>query len=370
MQGTGLGVARTIVVVLALVLIAASSMPLLETNAWWVRVLDFPRLHYLIGFVVLALLCTLLGCLRTSSGRVVLALIVLAAGYNVYKMYPYVPWRASSSLAAEACSEGSRLRVLSVNVQMGNHQADELLQLVGQHDPDLLFAMETDAWWNEQLAALGSRYSEQVDHFDNGEGDYFGLHLLSKFPLVDPEVRFLTRRDAPSVFTGIRLPNGERIDFFGIHPRPPTIDQSSLWRDTQILAAAAFARESEHPVVLAGDLNAVPWERVVRRALRVGDLIDPRAGRGYLASYNAEQPWFWWPLDHVLFQDELALLVLRRLPNVGSDHYPVLADLCLLPSAASQRAAPALEEGDLAEVSQTLQAGLRSGAPAPALLAE
>lgn len=364
----GLGVTRTIVAVVLLLLLAASLLPLLETNAWWVRVLDFPRLHYLIGSVALGLLYALLGGLRSAFGWVMIGVTGLGAAYNIYKLYVYVPWTPSMAVATASCPEGSRLRVLSVNVQMGNHQAEELLELVRRHEPDLFFAIETDAWWNEQLATLQSSFPDHVDHFDETGGDYFGLHLFSKYPLLDPEVRFLTRNDAPSVFTGIRLPGGDRIEFVGIHPKPPTIGQSSLWRDTQILAAASFAREVEHPVVIAGDLNAVPWENVVRRALRVGELIDPRPGRGYLATYDAGQPWFWWPLDHILFHDEFALLTMARLPAFGSDHYPVLADLCHLPAMAAEQSALALEDGDLAEVRQTLEEGLRLGAIELAIL--
>ncbi|WP_376742211.1 hypothetical protein [Pseudorhizobium tarimense] len=37
---------------------------------------------------------------------------------------------------------------------------------------------------------------------------------------------------------------------------------------------------------MAGDFNAVPWERVTRRAMRIGDLLDPRIGRGALSTYD------------------------------------------------------------------------------------
>jgi endonuclease/exonuclease/phosphatase (EEP) superfamily protein YafD len=242
----GLGVTRTIVAVVLLLLLAASLLPLLETSDWWVRVLDFPRLHYLIGLVALGLLYALLGGLRSAFGWVMIGVTGLGTAYNVYKLHVYVPWAPATAVAAASCPEDTRLRVLSVNVQMGNHHAKELLELVRRHEPDLFFAMETDAWWHKQLATLQSSYPEHVNHFDDTGGDYFGLHLFSKLPLLDPEVRFLTRKDAPSVLTGVRLQSGERIEFFGIHPRPPTINQSSLDRDTQISAAAALAREAEH----------------------------------------------------------------------------------------------------------------------------
>jgi endonuclease/exonuclease/phosphatase (EEP) superfamily protein YafD len=260
------------------------------------------------------------------------------------------------AVAAGSCPEDSRLRVLSVNVQMGNRRAEPLLELVRRHEPDLLFAMETDAWWNERLATLHPAFPHRIDHVGD---DYFGLHLLSKYPLVQPEVRFLSERDAPAALTGVLMPVGQRIEFYGIHPKPPTMAQPSTWRDAQTLATAMLARAAPGPVVVAGDLNAVPWERVVRRALRVGELLDPRVGRGYVATYDVQQPWFWWPLDQVLFQQEFALVGFERLPEIGSDHYPLLVELCHLPAAADRQAAPAPEAGDLAETRRALEAGLR-----------
>lgn len=353
---------RTVLVFAASLVAVASLLPLFETDVWWVRVLDFPRLHYVIGLVVIGAVYALIGGLRHAVGWAALGLMMLAAGYNVFKIHAYAPLVPEMAIATQACPEGSRLRVLIANVRLGNRHATALLELVGRHEPDLFFAMETDEWWDERLDALRPEFAYRVEHFDEAGSDHFGLHLFSKYPLVVPEVRFLTGKDAPAVFTGVRLPDGERIEFYGIHPRPPTMGQASTWRDAQILAAAMEARSAAKPVVVAGDLNAVPWERVVRRALRVGGLLDPRVGRGYVASYDAQQPWLWWPLDQVLFQDQFALLGLERLSAFGSDHYPILADLCHLRDAAERQAAPALNQGDLAEVRQTLEAGLRAEA--------
>ena len=64
-----------------------------------------------------------------------------------------------------------------------------------------------------------------------------------------------------------------------------------------------------------------------------------------------------------MYQDELALLGYRLPPAFGSDHLPVLAELCHAPAIAGPQAAPALEEGDLAEAERAIEAGLRAEAP-------
>lgn len=353
-QGT---IPRTILVGAALLLSAASLLPLVETNAWWVRFLDFPRVHYLVGLLVIAILYVLLGGFREILGWIAFGLMLLAAGYNLYKLHPYAPLMPKAAIEAETCPEGSRLRVLIANLQAGSNRSEAIIDIVRRHDPDLVLAMETDPWWNARLSVLDGAYPYNIGYVDQG---FFGIELFSKYPLDTPEIRFLTPNDAPSVFTRLRLPNGSRIAFYGIHPEPPMIGQASTWRDAQILAAAIEARAAKDPVVVAGDLNAVPWERVVRRAMRVGGLLDPRVGRGYLATYDTRQvPLLWWPLDQVLFQDEFAVTHFERLPEFGSDHYPLLAELCHLPAAAERQQAPVLVGDDLEEALAALETGLR-----------
>lgn len=352
--------ARAVVIAAGAIVAAASLLPFAETNAWWVRVLDFPRLQYALALLAVAVLYAVLGGPRRPVGWLTLGAMILAAGYNIYKLFPYMSPMPEMAVDVDSCPPGSRLRVLIANVQMGNREAEALIDIVARNQPDLFLAMETDEWWDRRLSELAPVFPHRVQHVDE---DYFGMHLLSKYPLGTPEVRFLASEDVPAIFTDVQLPDGAWIDFYGVHPRPPRAFQSSTYRDAQILAAALEARDSPRPAVVAGDLNAVPWERVLRRALRIGGLLDPRVGRGYYPTYDVEAPpVIRWPLDHVLHQDELALLGYRLPPAFGSDHLPVLAELCHIPALADRQAAPALEEGDLAKAERAIEAGLRAAA--------
>ena len=126
-------------------------------------------------------------------------------------------------------------------------------------------------------------------------------------------------------------------------------------RDAQLVLAALRASEAETPTVVAGDFNAVPWERTFRRTMRIGGLLDPRVGRGYMATYDALMPLYYWPLDHVLFTDEFGVSDFEIPPEFGSDHWAVSADLCHRPELANLQSAPALQDGDLEEAQTTLE---------------
>ena len=67
--------------------------------------------------------------------------------------------------------------------------------------------------------------------------DFYGLHLFSRFELVDPKVRFLIDDYVPSLRTGMRLPSGALIDFHGVHSKPPPHHDTAR-RDAELLLTA------------------------------------------------------------------------------------------------------------------------------------
>ncbi len=56
-------------------------------------------------------------------------------------------------------------------------------------------------------------------------------------------------------------------------------------------------------------------------------MLDPRIGRGLYNSFHAEYPFLRFPLDHVFHSNHFGLVELKRLPYIGSDHFPLLVVL-------------------------------------------
>ncbi|SFM81713.1 Uncharacterized conserved protein YafD, endonuclease/exonuclease/phosphatase (EEP) superfamily [Methylobacterium pseudosasicola] len=309
-------------VLVALALSAASLVPLIPTEWWWVRLLDFPRLPFAVGSVAVGL--ALLPFTRRAPRLTLaaLALVSLALAVNVWILWPYRP---TGGTRADECPVERRLSVMVANVQLGNRHAQPLVEAVGREEPDLFLAMETDAWWDAALKPV----QESMPHvLQRITGSYYGIHLYSRLPLVNGGIRHLAGQDTPAVVTGVTMRTGEVVDFVGVHPKPPQPWQSARGRDAQLYAAAAVLRDRVEPGVLAGDLNATPWEIAVERMARLSGLIDPRRGYGYVATWNAHSSWLRWPLDHVFHEGGFATLAVERLDAFGSDHFPYLVRLC------------------------------------------
>lgn len=177
----------------------------------------FPRLQ--IGIISLVVLTAMLILFRKRHPADYAAVVILlsALGYHAWKLVPYTALYSTMAVGVEQCASGSELKVLSANVQMTSHNPDTLLQIVRRADPDLFLALETNERWDRALAVLSGQMPYKVQHITS---NYFGMHLFSEFPLVDPEVRFFSDQNVPAILTRVRLPSGAFVRFFGIHPLP------------------------------------------------------------------------------------------------------------------------------------------------------
>ena len=335
-------IARWPLILLAAAGVAVTIIPEIPGNIWWVRYLDFPRIEILIACAAVWVL--LLAVSRGRASRVALLALAGAIAYQAYVLYPYTGFAPPNQIATETCAPGNRLRLLEVNVQMTNQHDSRLLNMVRQIDPDIAWFQEVDEWWLQNLAPLAATMPY---HIAQAQPNYFGAALFSRYKLLEPEVRFLTGSHDPSVFSGVQLPSNQTIRLYALHPRPPQEDQGTAERDAQILAAALAAHDDNQPHIVAGDLNAVPWEDVIDLAKRVGRFLDPRIGRGFYITWNAESPILKWPLDQILPGQSFTLTALRVLPEFGSDHRPYLAELCFNPAAAAWQSPPPMRSGDV-----------------------
>lgn len=327
----------------AIGLIVATTLPSVETTIWWIRYLDFPRLEFTILMLVVAFALIAMGPGRLGA----LAVLGLAGceAYNCTLLARFSTLADTQQIAARSCPAGNRLRLLEVNVRMNNRKADDLLAIVRQAKPDIAWFQEVDDWWADRLAPLAE---DMPNVIKKPLPDYFGVALMSRLRLVDPQIKELASSEDPSVFTGVELPSGQVIRLYAVHPRPPQFGQGTAERDAQLMAAALAARRDNAAHILAGDMNAVPWEEDIGRTERVGRFLDPRIGRGLYITWNATSWVLRWPLDQILPGQDFTLLSLAVLPAFGSDHRPYLAELCYDPAAGRDQSPPQLRPDDLA----------------------
>jgi endonuclease/exonuclease/phosphatase (EEP) superfamily protein YafD len=239
------------------------------------------------------------------------------------------------------------LSLLISNVLETNRDSGKLRDLIRRFDPDLVLLVETDAWWVEQLRELENTHQHLLQQ---PQTNTYGMLLYSRYPLIEPQVRFLVEDDVPSIDAGVRLPSGEEVWLRGTHPRPPAPGEStrSTERDAELMVIAKELRGRERPSIVVGDLNDVAWSRTNDLFQKISGLLDPRVGRGFYSTFNANWPFIRFPLDHAFVSGHFRLAAFEVLPHVGSDHFPVFVRLTLSSrsSADPNRGPPAATPGE------------------------
>lgn len=345
---------KTALSILGWIAVAGTLAPFLRTDKWWIRVFDFPRPQLLaLGLLAAVGLLATQKLDRMGAPTRALALLLLAAcGYQMYRILPYLPVLSPQVLATSDGSLRSPVSVLVANVLMSNRRAADFLEIVRREDPDIILAVETDEWWEKQLRPLETEYGSYLKcPLDNT----YGMLFYSRLELVHSEIRFLLEDDIPSVYARIRLPGGELVDFYGLHPEPPSTFQDTGERDAELLLVGREASSASHPVIVAGDLNDVAWSHTNRLFQRTSGLLDPRIGRGMYNTYHANLPFLRLPIDHVFHSADFHLVEMKRLEHFGSDHFPIFIQLDLEPGAEERQPAPQPDQEDVEEAEEMIE---------------
>ncbi len=316
-------IARTLFVatcwVLAILIVVVTFLPLSNTNAWWVRVMDFPRVQIaMVGGLVLFAALFLPG----TSRFLVPFLMIVACGYQLWRVFPYTPFAPLEMKLAEDGPDS--VKILASNVLMENDRHGALLQVIEQVDPDVLLLMETDQTWLDALEPALEGYSTVIRE---PKDNYYGMIFATRLPVDEARIVYLTSDDTPSAFAQLTAPGGVTFRFVGLHPQPPVPGVDTQDRDAQIYYAARFARKSGVPLVVAGDFNDVAWSDTSKTFKHVGQYLDPRIGRGFFSSFDAGRFYLRFPIDQLYVTDDVAVVSIKRRAHIGSDHFPMAATL-------------------------------------------
>lgn len=364
-------VAQWVTVALGVLAALLTLLSLFPGSHWIVRLWDFPRLQ--IGTVAAA--SAIVYASLFFGGKALewgfLAVTAATAVWQGRKIFPYTPLARTQVQRSTVGSVKGRsletrrhpsFRLLITNVLMENTRHDLLLRVIEDAAPDVVLAVETDHKWARALEPLERTYPHVVKQ---PQDNWYGMMLFSRLPLLEARCEFLVQDDIPSIHAVMELPGGVRVFLHGIHPRPPEPlrDQDSTPRDAElVIMGKVIGDADDRPTVVCGDLNDVAWSPTSELFIRLSGLLDPRRGRGFFNSYNAKNPVFRYPLDHVFHSNDFRLVELQRLPRIGSDHYPMLIELSYEPDAEVAQPEPETKPGDEERAEDRLEAQAEAAA--------
>ncbi|WP_405236734.1 endonuclease/exonuclease/phosphatase family protein [Lentisalinibacter orientalis] len=173
-----------------------------------------------------------------------------------------------------------------------------------------------------RLESLAEVYPHRLEAPRDGA---WGIALLSRHPIASGRVIRPAGIDSPAL-DAVLDTGGRQLRVLGIHPRSPISAGYTDERNAQLAAVADLVRESSGATLVCGDFNDTPFSPSFRAFKARAGVANAAAGQGYPATFPAGWLPVWVPIDHCVYRGGLVPVRVQSGPDVGSDHYPLVAE--------------------------------------------
>ena len=309
---------------LIFLLLTGSIINLLPTVTIWQEININAGGYYLVLHLVALLFFILLPKLLTKSlgdlGFYAVGGILIAFVFNYSA--PLIPYYYPAKVPAKELTPEQVAKksctVLFSNTLRTNPDVKPLRDLIDLMHPDIIAAVETSPDWIRDMH-LRDAYPFAIEKPSDG---YFGLAVYSKFSLEEIQVT-LPQRIPEVIVANIHFQ--DKILSLGVlHTLPPQAGRI-LPNHVLLNALTDATRDIRGPLIFAGDFNATPYSNIFHDFLSRNQLLSAQYGYGYEKTWTTFSPFLLFTLDHILYRGPLTVTEFKRLPTIGSDHFPLLA---------------------------------------------
>ena len=305
-------IARDVTAIGLLVLIPGTLSRFVASAIPWELITHFQWQYWLGSLIVIAL-----AALSRSKWIAVIALLPLTV--STLAIWSY--WFGGES---QQVGLQSSIMLFLSNVQTSNQSHQDVLDAIAAADPDIVILQETDATWFAAMQPLLESYPHNINAI---RSDNFGMVVFSQIPFDQSSTKYIPPANVPTIMATFEIAN-QPVDVIATHPLPPMRFETANARNLQLKAIAEEVASRANPTIVIGDLNITPWSPHFRALIDVSGLRDARDGFGIQPTWPLRLPAvFRIPIDHCLVSDAFRVLEMKRGPDVGSDHLPIIVTL-------------------------------------------
>ncbi len=308
-----------LVAIPAVALAAVSLAAFAGRWVWWLDILANFRPQYVVSLAILGLVVLMSKWRRIGYGIVAVAAINLVF---VLPLYAGSPGEADPDLPS--------LRVMSFNLLSTNESYADVIGYIRTVDPDLVFLHEASRPWEVAIESANLEYEVIRPQSENL---IFGTLVMVRGEDVEA-ISYGFAEAHPRAVSIVYRPIGwpEGVSVLSTHALAPTEKRRAQLRDAQLEFAAMWAVDREGSFVVVGDFNATPWSWPFRDLMARAPLRNSQLGFGVQPSFPTSSSFLLRvPIDHLLHSNTLAVVDRRLGPAMGTDHFPLVVDLQLIP---------------------------------------
>ena len=237
-----------------------------------------------------------------------------------------------------ATEKGDTLKLMSYNLRFGELASmEQFAQYISSEQPDIVALQECD-WATKRTRAPhqnGVRFVNELAYHTgmfgvygksiNYAGGYYGIGLLSKYPILRFE-RVLLPNDGKTeqrsiLVADIELPGGKVITFVNTHLEVKT----AKMRIEQVEFIKEYLKDCPNQLFLAGDMNAIPETKEMEMLREEWNDLTNR-----VFTYHSSRPEI--KIDYIYTKpaENVELLSTEVKEDVKlSDHFPVISTIVL-----------------------------------------
>ena len=244
----------------------------------------------------------------------------------------------ASVVLLSATEKGDTLKLMSYNLRFGELASmEQFAQYISSEQPDIVALQECD-WATKRTRAPhqnGVRFVNELAYHTgmfgvygksiNYAGGYYGIGLLSKYPILRFE-RVLLPNDGKTeqrsiLVADIELPGGKVITFVNTHLEVKT----AKMRIEQVEFIKEYLKDCPNQLFLAGDMNAIPDTKEMEMLREEWNDLTNR-----VFTYHSSRPEI--KIDYIYTKtaENVELLSTEVKEDVKlSDHFPVISTIVL-----------------------------------------
>ena len=305
----------------------------LGANYWIFELLS----HFRVQYAAVAT-CMLVLLLISQAQRLEWIVGLILLGVNAV---PILIQLGASVTTPAVAVETPDARAMWVNLQGENVDLGAFYDYVGAESPDVIALTEVGANRQAILDDLARDYPYTVQSQLN---NVFEIVLLSRHPIVSERISGLdfARPSAPTLAQPVFQPDVPVISaeicpfesacytVLAAHAPPPVSARMADMRNTLLDLVAQLSRQrADNRLIVMGDLNTSVWSPQFAALLEDGQMDTWSADVLVDSTWLSKSPFLGLTIDHVLHREGISLGARRVGPDIGSDHYPLLADLVL-----------------------------------------
>lgn len=257
--------------------------------------------------------------------------LVLCLALTLVNAIPVAPYLArTGALGSPNDGDEVRLRVLTFNLHGRSTDTEALRSFIDREQPDIILLSEAPSGI-DFLQDIAGRYPYRITE---QQGVPLDVVLISRWRIQDWSADRSVAQFRSVLKAQLCPPDsiGRCLTFIGLHADQPFGDGARRQQMQLDIAAREIEdRTGSDPILLMGDLNMAPWSRRFRAFVGRTGLRDTSTARHLSATWSSRCPLLGLPIDHILIGSSFEVRKNWIGEDLGSDHFPVLAELAFKP---------------------------------------